>query len=238
MNNEEQLKELQEKLEKMSPEERQTFMREQCVFCQIIDGKVPGKKVYEDDLCIALLDINPATKGHILLLPKEHVSIAPQVPQDIMLHLGKMAKKLSHACLRGLQAKGTNLFMANGPAAGQVANHFIIHIIPRYEDDGIDTLSLPETDVDEKELENLSTQMREFIEKLKAQAQAPKEEKKEPQKEEKKEEAKPKESEEKEEAPPAPEPPKEEEKKEEKEEQQEDGEDKGANLDDIARLFG
>ena len=74
---EEQVKELQEKIKNMSPEELKEFQKKQCVFCQIISGKVQSKKVYDDEKCIAILDINPANPGHVLLLPKEHYSIMP-----------------------------------------------------------------------------------------------------------------------------------------------------------------
>ena len=67
---EEQRKELEEKIKNMSPEELREFQKQQCIFCQIIAGKVPAKKVYEDEHCVAVLDINPAAKGHLLLIPK------------------------------------------------------------------------------------------------------------------------------------------------------------------------
>jgi len=91
------VEELMEKLQKMSPEELREFQKKQCIFCQIIAGKMKGKKVYEDDVCFALLDINPAQIGHILLLPKEHYSIMPQIPEEEIKHLGIVSKKLSLA---------------------------------------------------------------------------------------------------------------------------------------------
>ncbi len=67
---EEQVAELQEKIKNMSPEELKEFQKQQCIFCQIISGKVASKKIYEDEKCIAILDINPANPGHLLLMPK------------------------------------------------------------------------------------------------------------------------------------------------------------------------
>ncbi|HLC88842.1 MAG TPA: HIT family protein, partial [Candidatus Nanoarchaeia archaeon] len=131
----EQQKALQEKLKNMSPEELQEFQKQQCIFCQIISGKVPAKKVYEDDQCIAILDINPAAKGHLLLLPKEHYAIMPQIPEPILAHLSVVSKHLSQLLLKSLKVDGTTIFVANGLAAGQKAQHFMIHIIPRKEDD-------------------------------------------------------------------------------------------------------
>lgn len=134
---EEQRKALEEKLKKMSPEELKEFQRQQCVFCQIISDKIPSKKIYEDDHCLAILDINPAAKGHLLLLPKEHQAIMPQMDDKSIAHLLVIAKKLSQTLLRGLKVAGTSVFIANGIAAGQRAQHLIIHIIPRREGDGI-----------------------------------------------------------------------------------------------------
>lgn len=148
---EEQQKALQEKIKKMSPEELKEFQKQQCIFCQIIAGKVPSKKIFEDDKTIAILDINPAAQGHILLLPKEHYAIMPQVLETEIGHLFSISKKLSQAMLRGLKVSGTNLFIANGFAAGQKAQHFMIHIIPRKEGDGI--LNLQERIIDERAIQ-------------------------------------------------------------------------------------
>ncbi|MBT3835882.1 HIT domain-containing protein [Candidatus Woesearchaeota archaeon] len=145
-------KELEEKLKNMSPEEIADLQKQQCIFCQIVQGKVPSKKVYEDDTCIAILDIQPATKGHLLLIPKEHYAIMPQVPDEVLQHLFKTSKRLSQALLRGLKVGGTSIFMANGQAAGQRALHFMIHLIPRKDGDKIieDTETLIERSMQEK----------------------------------------------------------------------------------------
>lgn len=134
---EEQRKQLEEKLKKMSPEELQEFQKQQCIFCQIISGKISSKKVYSDDKCMAVMDINPAVKGHILLLPKEHYSIMPQVPEKEIGHLLLVSKYLSQIILKTLKVSGTNVFVANGGIAGQRAQHFMLHIIPRKEGDKV-----------------------------------------------------------------------------------------------------
>ncbi len=152
--NEEQQKALQEKIKNMSPEELKEFQKQQCIFCQIISGKVPSQKVYEDDKCFAVLDINPASKGHILLLTKEHYSIMPQVPEDEISHLFIVAKYLSQAQLKGFKAQGTTIFVANGLAAGQRAQHFMLHLIPRSENDGL-PLDIPQKEAKEADLEKL-----------------------------------------------------------------------------------
>jgi len=144
---EDQRRALEEKIKNMSPEELKEFQKQQCIFCQIIEGKIPSKKVYDDDKCFAVMDINPAAVGHVLLLPKEHYAIMPQVPDEIIGHLFMIAKHISQAMLRQLKVEGTNVFVANGMIAGQKAQHFMIHIIPRQEGD--DLLEIKEHLVDE-----------------------------------------------------------------------------------------
>jgi histidine triad (HIT) family protein len=152
---EEQRKELEEKLKNMSPEEILNLQKQQCIFCQIIGGKVPSKKIYEDDKCVAILDINPATKGHILLLPKEHYAIMPQIPDEELSYLFLATKSISQIMLKTLHAPGTNIFIANGLAAGQRAQHFMIHIIPRREGDGL--FKVEEKIIDKKAIQNVKT---------------------------------------------------------------------------------
>jgi len=149
----EQQQALQEKLQKMSPEELLEFQKQQCIFCQIISGKVPAKKVFEDSKCLAVLDIHPAARGHVLLLPKEHYSIMPQMPEEEISYLFKTAKKLSQLLLRALRVEGTTVFIANGIAAGQKAQHFMIHVIPRKEGDKI--MDIKETIFGEEESQNV-----------------------------------------------------------------------------------
>lgn len=134
---EEQRQQLEEKLKNMSPEELREFQKQNCIFCTIISGKIPSRKVYEDESCLAVLDIRPAAKGHILILPKEHYAILPQVPEKEIAHLFSVAKHLSQVALQSLRSDGTTLFIANGPVAGQQAQHVMLHLIPRKEGDGL-----------------------------------------------------------------------------------------------------
>ena len=97
---EEQRKEMEERIKSMSPEELKEFQKQQCIFCQIISGKIPSKKIYEDEKAIAILDINPAAKGHVLVMPKEHYAIMPQMPDKEVAHLFKIAKKISQVILK------------------------------------------------------------------------------------------------------------------------------------------
>ncbi len=133
----EQQAELQEKLKNMSPEELAELQKQQCIFCQIIAGKIPSHKVYDDKEVIAILDIHPATKGQVIVMSKEHYAIMPQIPPTIILKLSNVVKRVSHVLLRALKVEGTSVFIANGDAAGQTTPHFMIHVIPRSHGDGI-----------------------------------------------------------------------------------------------------
>lgn len=155
---EEEYQDLQEKIKQMSPEELRELQKQQCLFCQIIAGKISTRKIYEDETCLAILDINPANKGHLLLLPKEHYSILPLTPEKTVGHLFIVAKQLSQVLLSVLKEKesdfGVSLFVANGAAAGQKAPHLIIHLIPRFINDGI-SLSPITREIDEEVLSEL-----------------------------------------------------------------------------------
>ena len=162
---EEQVQALQEKMKNMSPEELKEFQKKQCIFCQIIEGRVQSRKVYEDDNVMAVLDINPANPGHILLLPKEHYSIMPQMPESEISHIFIIAKALSNSLLKSVEAQGTNIIVANGVAAGQRAQHFMVHIIPRKVKDDIH-FSLPQKTISENELEEVRKKLAKSLGKV------------------------------------------------------------------------
>lgn len=156
--NPEQLKALQEKIKQMSPEELKEFQKKQCIFCQIVAGKIQSRKVYEDEKVLAILDINPANPGHVLLMTKEHYSIMPQLPDDEVAHIFVVAKSLSNSMLRGIEVQGTNIIVANGVAAGQRAQHFMVHVIPRKEKDGIEFV-LPQNPMQQNEIEIIGNKL-------------------------------------------------------------------------------
>jgi histidine triad (HIT) family protein len=138
-----------EKLKNMSPEELLEYQKKNCIFCYISSGKIPAKKVYEDEKVLAILDKNPATEGHLLLLPREHYSIMPQVPADVLEHFFIVAQSLAKSQLKAYQAQGVSIFVANGQAAGQRAPHFMIHLIPRKDGDNIG-LKVPQNKITEE----------------------------------------------------------------------------------------
>ncbi|MBD3304381.1 HIT domain-containing protein [Candidatus Woesearchaeota archaeon] len=164
--------------ENMTPEQMAAMAKQQCVFCQIASGKVASRKIYEDDKVIGVLDINPANPGHVLLITKEHYVVMPQIPDDVVAHVGMVAKGISHALLRTLQAQGTTIFAANGVAAGQRAQHFMLHVIPRMENDGIG-IEPPEHEISDSDYKKILQALKPGIAKAFG-----KEAEKEPEKEE------------------------------------------------------
>lgn len=126
-----------EEWQKMSAEERQEHQIKNCIFCKITKGEIPSNKIYDDPDFFGILDINPSTKGHVLVLPKKHAQIMPQLGTELNGKLGIALKNISTKITKTLDAKATSVFIANGAVAGQNAPHLIIHIIPRTENDEI-----------------------------------------------------------------------------------------------------
>lgn len=126
----------------------------QCPFCKIVKGEIPSKKVYEDEKILAILDINPAAKGHLLILPKEHYPIMPLIPPDIFEYLFLKTKQISIAMKEGLLLFGDTLFIANGYAAGQQSSHFMLHLVPRETNDGLDAFTPKKAVVDQTQVDD------------------------------------------------------------------------------------
>lgn len=146
----------------MDPEQAMQQQKQECIFCHIIAGDVASRKIYEDEKFVALLDINPANPGHILVLTKEHYSVMPQIPDEELAHLSFVIKSLSNACLKSLGARGTTIFEANGVAAGQRASHFMVHIIPRQPNDNVGMI-LPEHQLPEHQFNQIKFKISKVI---------------------------------------------------------------------------
>lgn len=109
---------------------------ENCIFCKIANGEIPSKSIYEDEDFNVILDLGPATRGHALILPKEHAANLFELPDETAQKIMVLAKKLGRQMMENLKADGLNLVQNNGEAAGQTVHHFHLHLIPRYQDDG------------------------------------------------------------------------------------------------------
>lgn len=106
------------------------------VFEMIIDGKIPSTKLYEDDLCIAILDINPISKGHALVISKKPFETFTAVPKETLDHMMDIARRLDQRMREAIKAEGTNIMINNSPASGQEVPHLHIHVVPRKAGDG------------------------------------------------------------------------------------------------------
>lgn len=107
-----------------------------CIFCKISGGEIPSKTIYEDEEFRVILDISPASKGHALIIPKEHYANLYEMPEDAAGRVMILAKKLAGHMTERLKCDGFNIVQNNGETAGQTVSHFHMHLIPRYAGDG------------------------------------------------------------------------------------------------------
>ncbi len=106
-----------------------------CIFCKIVAGELPAQIVEEDERTIAFMDISPATRGHLLVIPRAHARDLLETPAEDLQATVLMAQRLAKRVQDRLGADGVNLLNARGAAAWQTVFHFHVHVIPRYEGD-------------------------------------------------------------------------------------------------------
>jgi histidine triad (HIT) family protein len=109
----------------------------ECIFCKIIAGEIPSKRIYEDDHHIAFLDIFPASRGHSLVIPKEHHVDIHSMPAEVYGGIATAAKKVADLLQNKLQSEGTTVFQMNREAGWQTVFHAHMHVIPRWSNDGL-----------------------------------------------------------------------------------------------------
>lgn len=110
-------------------------MKDDCIFCKLANGVFPTNSIYEDENFKVILDMGPATKGHALILPKEHYANIYEMPEDLIQKAFVLAKKMAVHMTEKLSCDGFNIVQNNGEVAGQTVFHFHIHLIPRYKND-------------------------------------------------------------------------------------------------------
>ncbi len=106
-----------------------------CLFCKIVAGEIPATIIAEDDRTIAFMDINPATRGHALVIPRAHARDVHEIAGEDLKAVAAMAQAVAGRAVERLGAAGVNLLNSSGAAAWQTVFHFHMHVIPRYEDD-------------------------------------------------------------------------------------------------------
>lgn len=111
------------------------MINEDCIFCKLANGIFDTNKIYEDDLFAVILDVSPATEGHALILPKNHVANVFEIDEDTLGKAMILAKKIATRMKEVLGCDGINIIQNNGEVAGQTVMHYHLHVIPRYKDD-------------------------------------------------------------------------------------------------------
>lgn len=104
-----------------------------CIFCKIANKEIPCKIIYEDDICVAFLDLSQTTNGHTLVIPKKHFKNFLEVDDDTLAHMIKVTKDIANKIVTKLNANGVNILTNANEVAGQTVMHFHLHIIPRYD---------------------------------------------------------------------------------------------------------
>jgi histidine triad (HIT) family protein len=130
-----------------------------CIFCKIVAGEIPSHKIDEDDKTLAFMDINPWTRGHALVIPKEHSrNIYDVDPEDLAAAMAT-AQRLAQRLRERLGAEGINLLQSSEPVAMQTVFHTHVHVIPRYSDDGLRMPAHPQP-AEHEELAALAEELR------------------------------------------------------------------------------
>jgi len=108
-----------------------------CIFCKIVEGRIPCTKVYEDDLVLAFMDISPLNRGHLLVVPKEHFENIVEISAELYGHLARVVSSTAKALQEVLKPDGMNVMQLNGKAGNQVVPHVHMHLVPRWHGDGL-----------------------------------------------------------------------------------------------------
>jgi histidine triad (HIT) family protein len=117
---------------------------EDCIFCKVLAGEIPSERVYEDDHAVAVMDINPWTRGHAVVIPRKHAVDIFDIDEDELEHVVVAAKRLATKVRATLDCDGVNLLQSNGRAAWQTIFHLHFHVIPRYDGDPLELPTRPQ----------------------------------------------------------------------------------------------
>jgi histidine triad (HIT) family protein len=134
-------------------------MADDCIFCKIVAGEIPAERVDEDEHTIAFMDLNPWTRGHALVIPREHSRNLYEIADDDLARTASAAKRLALRMKERLGCDGVNLINSCEPAAWQTVFHFHVHVIPRYDDDPLQLPTRPQ-EADQDELARVARELR------------------------------------------------------------------------------
>lgn len=132
-----------------------------CIFCKLANKDIPTNIIYEDEKFTVIMDASPATKGHALILPKNHAANIYELPDEDAADIFVLAKKLATKMTEILHCDGFNIVQNNGEVAGQTVFHFHMHLIPRYLNDGnADKLTWNHADLSADEIAEIAAKLR------------------------------------------------------------------------------
>ena len=135
-------------------------MKDDCIFCKLANGVFPTNSIYEDEDFNVILDASPATKGHALILPKEHYDNVYEMPDTLLEKTIKLAKKVIQKETDVLGCDGYNIVQNNGEAAGQTVFHFHMHLIPRYKEKNMPMVTWKPNELPEEEMKDICRRMK------------------------------------------------------------------------------
>jgi len=135
----------------------------ECIFCKIVDGEIPAVKVLDEERVVAFMDINPSSKGHMLVVPKNHAENIFEIPESDLTALIKAVKRCAKAVKEALNAEGITILQLNGKASDQIVPHLHIHIIPRWKNDGLPISSWEMKPGDMEEIKNIAREVQEHL---------------------------------------------------------------------------
>ena len=130
-----------------------------CIFCKIVAGEIPAQKIDEDEHTVAFMDLNPWTRGHALVIPRDHVRNLYEAPEEVLHRTSVAAQRIARRMRDRLGCDGINLMNSTEPAAWQTVFHYHVHVIPRYEDDPLDLPTRPQ-EADQDELAKVADELR------------------------------------------------------------------------------
>ena len=135
-------------------------MKDDCIFCKLANGVFPTNSIYEDEDFNVILDASPATKGHALILPKEHYDNVYEMPDALLEKTIKLAKKIIQKETDVLGCDGYNIVQNNGEAAGQTVFHFHMQLIPRYKEKNMPMVTWKPNELPEEEMKDICRRMK------------------------------------------------------------------------------
>jgi len=135
----------------------------ECIFCAIVEGKIPSTTVYEDEDVFAFMDISPATPGHLVVIPKQHFRNIFDIPAEVASKIMKAVVPIAAAIREALNPDGLNLIQNNEAAGFQTVFHFHLHLIPRWNADSLQPLWQPRNEGNIEEISNIADKIKEAL---------------------------------------------------------------------------